>query len=392
MTISHFDNHTKAKRTADAAESNTRTASIKTKISAGHSNIAINLLAILAVIGALYFARDFFVPLLIGILASYALRPLVDWLKALYIPVPLAAALVLFIFVGAASWMAYSLRDDATTFIEKLPAAAHKLRQRITDTRARGPSVLQHVQEATNELAHAAAEATGTKEVTPAVVVPETPSATGVRNYILAQSALVLTGLAQTPVVLLLTYFLLSSGEYFRRKIVRIVGPSLSRKKEMVHLLDEINTQVQHYLFNMLASSLLVGICTWLAFKALGMEQPGVWGVAAGILHFIPYLGAALVSLVSGLAALVQTESPMNALAVSGASLLIASVIGLVCMTWLQSRFAHMNTAVLFISLLFFGWLWGVWGMLVSAPLITIAKVICDRIESLKPVGELLGR
>ena len=80
------------------------------------------------------------------------------------------------------------------------------------------------------------------------------------------------------------------------------------------------------------------------------------------------------------------------ALATAGLSLLVAGAIGFVFMTWMQSRFARVNAAVLFIALLFFGWLWGVWGMLLGAPLVAIAKVICDRIESLKPVGDLLGR
>ena len=110
------------------------------------------------------------------------------------------------------------------------------------------------------------------------------------------------------------------------------------------------------------------------------------------MLHFIPYLGPALIALASGVAAFIQFGSPINALAVAGASLLVAGVVGVLFMTWLQSHFARMNVAVLFIALLFFGWLWGIWGLLLSAPLITIAKVVCDRVESLKPVGELLGR
>ena len=95
--------------------------------------------------------------------------------------------------------------------------------------------------------------------------------------------------------------------------------------------------------------------------------------------------------LVSGVAAFLQFGSPLNALAVAGVSLLVAGAVGFVFMTWLQSRFAGVNAAVLFIALLFFGWLWGVWGLLLGAPLVAIAKVICDRVEALNPMGELLG-
>ena len=92
------------------------------------------------------------------------------------------------------------------------------------------------------------------------------------------------------------------------------------------------------------------------------------------------------------MAGFLQSGSLLHALAIAGASLLVAGAVGFVFTTWLQSRFARVNAAVLFIALLFFGWLWGVWGLLLGAPLVAITKVICDRVESLKPVGELLGR
>ena len=124
----------------------------------------------------------------------------------------------------------------------------------------------------------------------------------------------------------------------------------------------------------------------------LGLEHAGVWGVAAGVLHFIPYLGTVAIALASGVADCCNLASLPLALAVAAVFLLISGVVGMVFMTWLQGRFARVNAAVLFIVLLFFGWLWGIAGLLLGAPLLAIAKVVCDRIESLKPVGELLGR
>ena len=150
--------------------------------------------------------------------------------------------------------------------------------------------------------------------------------------------------------------------------------------------------QVQRYMLVMLMSNALVAVGTWLAFEALGMEHAGVWGVAAGVLHFIPYLGSALIMLGSGVAAFLQTGSVLHAAGIAGVALLVGGAVGLVLMTWLQSRAARVNAAVLFIVLLFFGWLWGIWGLLLGAPLVAIVKVICDRVETLKPVGELLGR
>jgi predicted PurR-regulated permease PerM len=354
-------------------------------------NLAVSVLAIVALVAALYLARAFFVPLLIGILASYTLGPVVDWLNARRVPRPAAAALVLAVLVGGLSWITISLSDDAAAMIEKLPDAARKLRQSLSAARTGNPTALQNIQEAANEIQEAATDA-GAKAGARAIAVKASESTTWLRDYAFAQSAPLFTVAAQTPIVLLLSYFLLASGTHFRRKLVGFVGPSLTRKKDAVLILEEIDVQVQRYLLAVLVSNSLVAVCTWLAFEALGLEQAGVLGVAAGVLHFIPYLGPVLIALVSGVAAFLQFGSVFHALAVAGVSLLVAGAIGFVFMTWLQSRFARVNAAVLFIALLFFGWLWGVWGLLLGAPLVAIAKVICDRIESLKPLGLLLGR
>ena len=353
-------------------------------------HLAAGALALFALVAALYLARAFFVPLLIGILASYALHPLVDSLEGWRMPRSVGAALVLATAVGSFSWIGFSLSGDATALIEKLPEAARKLRKDLSAARTGAPSALQNMQEAARELQGAAADA-GAKPAARAAP-PRVPEPTWLRDYTLAQSALVVTVAAQTPIVLLLTYFLLASGEHFRRKLVQLVGPSLSRKKDAVRILEQIDVQVQRYLLAMLASNVLLGVGTWLAFLALGLDQAGVWGIAAGVLHFVPYLGPGLIALGAGVAAFLQSGSLLYALAVAGASLLIAGMIGFAFMTWLQSRFARVNAAVLFISLLFFGWLWGVWGLLLGAPLVAIAKVVFDRVESLKPAGDLLGR
>ncbi len=363
---------------------------------------AVGILTVIALVAALYLARAFFVPLLIGILASYALHPLVDWLQSCRVPRSAGAALVLAMLAGSFSWIGFSISDDAQALIEKLPEAASKLRRNLSDARSGAPTALQNMQKAAQELQGAADDAgtqpetvarpgTRAKPAAPAAAA-RVPEPAWLRDYTIAQSALLVTVAAQTPIVMLLTYFLLASGPHFRRKLVQLVGPSLSRKKDAVRILEEIDVQVQRYLLAMLASNTLLAVSTWLAFLALGLEQAGVWGVAAGVLHFIPYLGPALLAFGSGVAAFLQSGSLLYALAVAGVSLLVAGAIGFVFMTWLHSRFARVNAAVLFIALLFFGWLWGVWGLLLGAPLVAITKVVFDRVESLKPAGELLGR
>ena len=376
---------------ADPAVPDTESVELGDRRRGSSMSLALAVLAVIALVAALYLARAFFVPLLIGILASYALRPIVDWLQGHYLPRPAGAALALLVLVGGLSWVGYALSGDAAAMIEKLPEAARKLRQTMTDARAGGKTPLQNVQEAANEIQGAAAEA-ALKPGARAAAARAPEPAVWLRDYAIVQSGLLITVAAQAPIVLLLAYFLLASGVHFRRKLVQLVGPSLSRKKDAVRILEEIDAQIQRYLLVMLVSNTLVGIGTWLAFEALGMEHAGVWGVAAGVLHFIPYLGPTLIVLGSGVAALLQFGSMLHALAIAGVGLLVAGAVGMVFMTWLQSRAARVNAAVLFIALLFFGWLWGVWGLLLGAPLVAIVKVVCERIDALKPVGELLGR
>jgi predicted PurR-regulated permease PerM len=426
LTRAHDDDLTISDESdAGTAESASLDAGIA--IGARHNTriqLAAALFAVLALVAALYLARGFFVPLLIGILGSYALHPLVDWLEQWRLPRSIGAALVLVSVVGGVSWIGVSMSDDAVALIEKLPEAARKLRSDLSLSRSGAPTALQNMQEAAHEIQGAAADAsaqaaggkaakdrstsTGAGDAAPRAysaisterpgrpapraVAAQAPEPTWLLDYTLAQSALLATVAAQAPVVLLLTYFLLASGLHFRRKLVKLVGPSLSRKKDAVRILEEIDVQIQRYLLANLATNTLLAVGTWLAFLALGLDQAGVWGVAAGVLHFIPYLGPALIAFGSGVAAFLQFGSVLYAVTVAVVSLLVAGTIGFAFMTWLQSRFARVNAAVLFIALLFFGWLWGVWGLLLGAPLVAIAKVVFDRVESLKPMGELLGR
>jgi predicted PurR-regulated permease PerM len=358
--------------------------------------LCVGVMAIFALIAALYFGRGFIVPLLIGILATYALHPLVDWLEAYRLPRAIGAIVVLTLLVGGVGWLGASMSDDAKAVIDKLPDAVRNMRKELSMTRSGTPSTLQNIQAAAHELQGAAADV-GANPSTPGkpaarVVAVQAPESTWLRDYTLAQSALLATVAAQTPIVILLTYFLLASGPHFRRKLLHIVGPSLTRKKDVVRMLEEIDSQVQRYLLTVIAANVMVAVCTWLAFLALRLDQAGVWGVAAGILHFVPYLGPALIAIGSGVAAFLQSGSLLYGFAVAGTSLLVSGLIGVVFMTWLQSRFARVNAAVLFIALLFFGWLWGAWGLLLGAPLLAITKVVFDRVELLKPVGDLLGR
>lgn len=353
---------------------------------------ALWILALLAGIAALYFGRLFIVPVLISILASYTLAPVVRLLEKTRLPRPLAALLVLAVLTAGTAWGVLSLRDDAQRMLDSLPQKARQVRQSLAASARVGPNPLQQLRKAADELQRAAAEASGTNNGNQANQANQPPPFADLRDYALKQSGNVLVAVAaEGPVVVILTFFLLASGDHFRRKLMSVAGPSLSRRKITLDILNEIDTQVQRYMLSMVASNIAAGLGIWAAFGLFGLQNAGLWGTAAGILHFIPYLGPAMVTVAATGAAFLQFGSLAQALGVAASSLTVFVVTGMLLMPWMQSRLSRINATVMFVALLFFGWLWGVWGLLLGAPLAAVAKVICERVEPLRHVGEMMG-
>ncbi|HYG13481.1 MAG TPA: AI-2E family transporter, partial [Methylophilaceae bacterium] len=197
--------------------------------------------------------------------------------------------------------------------------------------------------------------------------------------------------MTEAAMVLFLSFFLLLSGDTFKRKLVKLTGPSLSRKRITVHLLEDINHSIQKYMFMLLVTNAMVGVMCWILFRWIGLENAGAWAVTAALLHLIPYFGPVLTAVATGMAAYLQFGSILLLLSVAGGSLAIATFVGIFVTTWMTGRIAKMNAAAVFISLLFWAWLWGVWGMLLSIPIIVIVKVVSEHVEQLESLAEMLG-
>jgi predicted PurR-regulated permease PerM len=191
--------------------------------------------------------------------------------------------------------------------------------------------------------------------------------------------------------VLFLVFFMLASGDLFKRKLLTLAGPRLSERKDALRVIEEIDRQVRRYLGVLLISDAIVGLGTWAAFAALGVQYAGLWGVAAAVLHTAPYFGPAIIAALSLIAAFLQFEEWKISFMVAGAHVGIATVVGMLFGTWLASRTTRLNATAAFVGLLFFGWLWGLWGVLLAIPLLAIIKAICDYNDDWKPLAELLG-
>jgi len=352
------------------------------------------VLAVLAGIYTLHWASAVFIPLMLGLMLSYAFSPIVDRLERWRVPRAIGAFVLLASIVGGAGWLGYKLADDATTLIETLPGAAQKLRLALRPA-ARGPAApgaIDQMQKAAAELERAAEESGGASAAQRGVqrVLIERPRF-NIKDYLWTGTLGLATAVGQFVVVTLLTYFLLLSGDTFRRKMAKLAGPRLSQKRITVEAMDEINDQIQRYLLVQLVTSAMVGVATWLAFLWIGLAHAAVWGVVAGVTNLIPYLGAALVSGGAALLGFMQFGVLDMALLAGGSAFAIHAVVGYVITPWMTSKAGKMNAVTVFVGVLAWGWLWGVWGLLLGVPILMAVKAVCDRVEDLKPVGELLG-
>ena len=354
-------------------------------------NMSLVVLAGLAFIFVLHWAKAVFIPVMVGVLFSYALSPVVNWLETRRIPRALSAAVLLLAILGGIGTTAWSLSDEATQLVQALPAAAQKFREAMKARSGRSDSALETVQKAAAQIEQAAQDNSVPGTTRGAMRVVVEPTRFDIRHYLWSGTVGLIALIGQATVVVFLTYFLMISGDTFRRKLLKLAGDSLSSKKITLQALNEITGQIQRYLQVQLLTSALVGVLTWLALLAIGLDNAAVWGVAAAVLNMVPYVGSLVTAAGSALVGFMQFGSLNMALAVGGASLVIHTLVGNLLTPWLTSRASRMNPVAVFVGLLAWGWLWGVWGLLLGIPILMIVKAICDRVDDLKPVGEFLG-
>ncbi len=356
-------------------------------------SVALTVVAVLGVILTLRYAEAMIIPIVLGVLISYALEPVVARLTRLHLPRPLAAALVVLSLIGAGGALAYQLRWEVEAIAQDLPEAARRLRRLVESDRGGKPSAIEQVQEAANELEKAADSAAPATAPPPRGVsrVQVEPAPINVNEYVMLGSINAAAAVGQLVLVMFLAYFLLASGDLYRRKLVKIAGPSLTKKKITVQILEEIDRQIASFLLVQAFTSLLVGVATWLAFRWIGLEQAAVWGLLAGVFNSIPYFGPVLVTSATAVIAFLQFGTVEMTVLTAGAAFVITTLEGLLLTPWLTSRAARMNAGAVFVGLIFWGWVWEIWGMLLAVPMLMVIKAVSDRVEDFKDVGEMLG-
>ena len=353
-------------------------------------SVALTILAFAATMYILHWAQEAFIPIVLSILISFALEPLVVMLTRIRLPRMVAAGLVVTMSGGALVYGMYSLSDDVAAMVAQLPDAAQRLRQTMQRDRTPGP--IAQVQQAAAELQKTADQAApanpAPRDVTRVQI--EEP-AINIRQYVTWGSTNAIAFAGQATLVFFFVFFLLASGDLFKRKLVKLAGPSLEKKKITVQILDDINRQIARFLFVRIVTSIVVGVATWIAFSMIGLKQAALWGAAAGVFNTVPYFGPVIVALATAVVAFLQYGTVGMAVYVSGISLVITSIEGWLLTPWLTSRMARTNEVAIFVGLILWSFVWGIWGTLLAVPMLVAVKACCDRIEDLKPIGEMLG-
>jgi predicted PurR-regulated permease PerM len=349
-------------------------------------NVALTVIAVAAAIVLLRYMQEVFIPLALGILLFYAFDAPVDRLQRWRVPRAIGAALVLGLFVLGVVGLGYALQGQARAIVDRLPEGARAFREAVRGPSSATPAALEKIDQAAKELQKDTAPVQ--RGITRVQV--EEP-AFKVSDFLLWGSMNAALFMNQMVMVLFLTYFMLLSDDLFKRKVVEVVGPTLTKKKVTVQILDDIAGQIERFLVIQFFTSALVGVVTGVALWALGLEQAAFWGLVAGVFNSIPYYGPLLVTGALSAVAFLQFGTLGMTAAVGGVSLAITTAEGSLLTPTLMGRVAQINRVSMFAGLLFWTWMWGVWGLLLAVPMMMVVKAVSDRIEELQPLGQFLG-
>ena len=369
---------------------------VDTKVSV--TSVTLTVLASVVVVVTLQYMQAVFVPVVIGILVAYGLEPFVSALARLRVGRSIGAAIVLLALLGGVGIAVYALSGQALQIVAQVPEAAQRIRARVVSRGRHGDSAIGQVQKAATELQKTAEVAStasadkGDKSATPGVTkVQVVEPAFDANGYLYAGGVNLLAAAGQGAVILFLVYFFLVTGNLYKKKIVKIAGPHLWQKKLTVEILDEINTQIESFIRVQLLMSAVVAAVTMAALWYFGLRQFVIWGLLAGILNSIPYLGPLIVTGGLGVVAFIQFDDVRKTVMVCAVAFVITSLEGFLLTPALMSRAARMNPVAIFVGLLFWSWIWGIAGAVLAVPMLMMIKAVCDHIEDLQPVGELLG-
>lgn len=356
--------------------------SLATEKSVPSGTWALPGLLLLAVLTLLYLARELVLPVVAAMILSLVFLPLVRGMKKILIPAPLGAGLVVLGLLAGLVGGIYNLADPASEWLDKAPQSLREIDSKlrtVTGSVHNVATATAQVQDITEKLTNG-----GETKKKPREVIVKEPTIAGAFFY----SAKDFTVSVISTLVLL--YFLLASGDLFLRKTIAVT-PRFSDKKRAVDIAQQVEAAVSRYLFTVAFINICLGGAVTLAMYLLGVPNPVLWGVMVCALNFIPYIGDIISFSVLTVVGLLTFDQLWQSLMVPGVFYLLTAIEGYLITPIIVSRRLSLNPVVIILSVLFWGWMWGVAGALLAVPILVAMKTVCDRVDSLNVVGEYLG-
>jgi predicted PurR-regulated permease PerM len=338
------------------------------------------------------FAAPLLLPIVLSVMLFYMLDPVVDRLQQWHLPRLLGSVIVVLALLGALGAGATVLWPQIDSVLMKVPEGTEQLRRTFRQQRrVQGDSALERIQAAAQAVDSAAAEAGAPAAKSPGVTRVEIQQPWRVSDM-LWTGGLGAIGIAgQGVTVLFLTIFLLYEDDSFKRKLVAQMETHNS-KRITVRILNDIAKQIERFIWVQALTSVTVALTTWLALWWLGIAEPAVWGVLAGVLNVVPYFGPLIVTAGLAIVGFLQFGTIEMAALVAGVALAITTFEGMILTPLPLSRAASLNHVAIFLAIAFWSWAWGVPGMLLAVPMLMVLKAVCDHVEGLKGVGRFVGQ
>ncbi len=356
------------------------TAAVTDSRSLRHIKTATTGIFILAVVAALYFSRDFMLPVVFAFFIAITLRPFVRSLSRRGIPawatttgIVIAGAVLLTLAV-------YAFSDAIIGWVTNAPEIQRNFLQKIGELRSSFESLIN----LTETLQNATDPAQDPQVQEVVVKQPLFPT---VLSFVAAYPINVLIGISGALVI---AVFLMASGDLFYEKLVHIL-PTLSDKKNALRIALDIEREVSAYLIALSGINAGLAVCVGLSFWAIGMPTPHLWALFAFILNFVPYIGPIAGMALSGIIAIVSFEDASHALLAPAVYMLLIGLETQIITPQVLSRRMQINTVMILLALAFWAWLWGIAGVVVAVPILVTLRVLCSHIESLSGLGEFLS-
>jgi predicted PurR-regulated permease PerM len=340
-------------------------------------SIQTTVLTVLAVLYTLYFAREFLIPIVFALLLNFLLSPVIRRLTRLHVRPPLSAAFVVLVLVAAIGGAVFELAGPAQRWAATAPESFAHAQGKLR-------SIIRPMQQVTKNVEQAADAVGGPSAKSPAVIV-QGPS---VSSRLFGTTQRIVAGLVE---IFILLYFLLAGGDLFLQKLIKVL-PHFSDKLKAVEIARATEAAVSAYLTTALIVNVFEGTVVTAVLWLLRMPNPLLWGALVMLLELVPYIGAATMVVVLGVAALATFDQLGRALLVPGSFLAINLLQANLVTPLLLGHRLTLNPVAIFVGLAFFFWIWGVPGAFVAVPLLATLKIFCDHIAALAAIGEFLGQ